>query len=236
MAENKEKNVKEKNKKVGIGAYLALILGILFFSGVFKDVGGPLSALDFTNVLGSFGGMGTVEDGAVTLANNFRGTGGGGVRDGFLFALTIMPAVIFSLGIVQVMEDNGGLVAAQKLLNPILKPILGVPGSTGIAIVASLQSADAGAALINDLASSDQVDEKQRLILGSFQYSAGGLITNFLSSGAALFAFITTPIIVPLAICFVFKFVAANLARVYFGRVKNDSNKKNSVKTVSEVS
>lgn len=72
-------------KRVPWYAYLTLFLTTLFLSGLLTKVEGPLSALDFTNVLGSFGKLGTVgKDSGVILASNFKGIGGIGVQDGFL--------------------------------------------------------------------------------------------------------------------------------------------------------
>ena len=52
-------NLKQEEVKVKWYGYLVLFLGILFFSGLMKDAPGPLKALDFNNVLGSFGKLGT---------------------------------------------------------------------------------------------------------------------------------------------------------------------------------
>lgn len=214
----------EKTTKVGIeptktkaklSGYLSLLLAIIFFSGVLKDVEGPLRALDFTNVLGSFGKLGTLSEGTGTLASSFRGSGGVGVRDGWLFSLTLAPAVMFALGVVKIVEDFDGLKAAQNLLSPILKPILGIPGYCGLSLIASLQSTDAGAAMTGGLYNDGLITEKENLIFTAFQYSAGALITNYLSSGAGLFMFLEVPIFVPLGIAFVFKFLAGNIIRVY---------------------
>lgn len=207
--------------------YIALIVGILFFSGVFADIeafGGRLQALDFGNVLGRFGALGSVSEyGAdyVTLAGNFRGTGGVGAQDGFAFALTLIPAVLLALGCVGVIEHLDGLNAAAKLLNPVLRPLMGVPGVSGLGLIASLQSADAGAGMISELHSGNLLSDKERLIFTQFQFTAGGTLTNFLGSGAAFFPYLATinvPILVPMATIFVFKFVAANFMRVYATR------------------
>lgn len=202
----------EKNKlsgKVRPVGYIALILAIIFFSGILKDVEGPMRFFDFTNVLGSFGVIGTGE-----AATNFRGVGGQGVRDGWMFGLTLAPAVMFALGVVSIVESLDGLNAAQKLLSPILRPALGIPGSTGLALIASLQSTDAGAAMTKDLYDQNIITESERLPFLGFQYSGGALLTNFLSSGAALFAFLDVPIIIPLIIVFLFKFVSGNIVRI----------------------
>jgi len=204
------------NKNIKWTAYIALVFIIVFFSGLFADATGPLKALDFNNILGEFGSLGTLEEGAGSLASNFRGTGGTGVRDGFLFALTLVPAVMFSLGIVKVVEYLDGLRAAEKLLSPLLKPLLGLPGAAAIALIASLQSADAGSSITKQLSDNGTLSENQKTTFCAFQFSAGAPLTNFLGSGAALFPFLgTTPILVPLIVILIFKFIGANLMRFY---------------------
>lgn len=196
--------------------YAALIFGILFFSGIFKDAEGPIRALDFSNIVGEFGKLGELQDGVGTLASSFRGTGGAGVKDGWLFALSLFPTVMFALGIVKVIEYLGGLAAAQKLLTPILKPLLGIPGIAGLSLIASLQSADAGASMTKNLYDNNQITDKERNVFISFQFSGAGTITNYLSSGAILFPFLgKIPIAVPLLIILVLKVFGANLMRLY---------------------
>lgn len=63
----------------------------------------------------------------------------------FLFALELAPSVILSLGIIAVTEGLGGLRAAQQLMTPILRPLLGVPGICSLALIANLQNTDAAA-------------------------------------------------------------------------------------------
>ena len=81
-----------------------------FFSGFFAKSTEWWRVLDFTVLNGSFGPV----NGALT----FRGTGGTGAKDGFLFALELAPSVILSLGIIAVTEGLGGLRAAQQLMTP----------------------------------------------------------------------------------------------------------------------
>jgi hypothetical protein len=79
-----EKNMQPaKEWKVGAGAYIALFVAILFFSGLFMKVNGMkwLSAFDFTSLSGTFG---TMKDPA---KNTFIGAGGVSAKAGFLFAL-----------------------------------------------------------------------------------------------------------------------------------------------------
>ena len=68
------------------------------------------------------------------------------------------------------------------------------------------------------LRESDCITEREKTIFAAFQFSAGGTIVNYLSSGAALFSFLSVPIIVPLILIFAMKFVGANLMRLYFNR------------------
>ena len=103
--------------KVPWYGYVVFILAILLFSGVFSSSDGILRALDFNVLSGSFGQIPTDK------AMSFRGAGGSGAKDGFLFALELIPAVILALGIVNVIDGLGGLKAAQKIMNPLLKPL-----------------------------------------------------------------------------------------------------------------
>lgn len=195
--------------------YVVLILTILFFSGIFASSDSALKALDFTNISGSFGKLGTLADEAGALASDFRGTGGSGAKDAWLFSLTLFPAVMLALGIVKVVEHLDGLKAAQKLLTPILMPLMGIPGICGLTLIASLQSTDAGASMLNELSAAEMVDEKQKTIFAAFQFSAGATLTNYLSSCAALFPYLTVPILLPLVVVFAFKILGANVMRFY---------------------
>ncbi len=122
-------------EKVGIKGYLAFFLTIIFFSGVFSGSEGWWRVFDFTVLNGSFG--------HVTGTQTFRGAGGTGAKDGFLFALELAPSVILSLGIIAITDGLGGLRAAQQLMTPILKPLLGIPGICSLALIANLQNTDA---------------------------------------------------------------------------------------------
>jgi nucleoside recognition membrane protein YjiH len=198
--------------KVSWGGYIALIFAIIFFSGLLANMTGWVTAFDFNTINGQFG---VIKE---SVKSNFMGHGGFGARDGFIFALGLIPAVMLALGVVEVADHLGGLRAGQKLLTPILRPLLGIPGIAGLALVTSLQSTDAGAGMTRMLRESDCITEREKTIFAAFQFSAGGTIVNYLSSGAALFSFLSVPIIVPLILIFAMKFVGANLMRLYFNR------------------
>ena len=143
MTENNQAAASEDDQDVGhvgVGAYVALIITILFFSGLFYNIDGYkwLGSFDFTTLAGGFGKI----DGLTYI-----GKGGFGARQGFLFALSLFPSVMLALGVMEVVTYYGAMRAAQKLMTPLLNPILGVPGSTGLALITDLQSTDAGAAL-----------------------------------------------------------------------------------------
>jgi nucleoside recognition membrane protein YjiH len=208
-----QKNLSAEPKVTWV-SYVALVFAIIFFSGLFSSATNWLRVLDFTVLQGSFGTIG--EGGAI-----FRGSGGSGARDGFLFAINLMPSVILALGTVAVVEGLGGLAAAQRLLSPLLRPLLGIPGICGLALIASFQSTDAGAGMTKDLYESGEITDNERSIFAMFQISADAIITNYFSSGAALFAFLTTPIIVPFLVCLVFKVLGANLLRIIINMTEN---------------
>lgn len=50
---------------------------------------------------------------------------------------------MLATAMIAVFEYYGAIRAATRVLNPILRPLMGLPGSTSLAIVASLQSTDA---------------------------------------------------------------------------------------------
>lgn len=67
--ETKEKRKgAEEQVQVKWYGYIALLVGILFFSGLFQKAPGALKALDFNNVMGSFGTLGELTKGSGTLA------------------------------------------------------------------------------------------------------------------------------------------------------------------------
>lgn len=67
-----------------------------------------------------------------------------------------------------------------------------------------------------------RLTEKERTIFVAFQFSAGSPVDNFLSTGSALFAFTTVPIMFPFALLFVLKIFGANLMRIYLNKFVKD--------------
>lgn len=231
-----ESSVHSENQRVGPGAYIALLFAMVFFSGL---LGGKewYGVFDFTTLNGAFGKVVTdvnLQGDAVDVAKNaFRGKGGHGAMDGFLFAFGLIPAVMFALGMINVLEHYGALNAARKLLTPLLRPLMGIPGSTGLALIGSLQSTDVGASLTRVLADEGQITEKEKTIFTMFQFSAGAMITNFFSSGAVLFTLVaidgTSAVPASIGLCvavmFIMKIVGANVMRL----ILNVTERKTSV-------
>jgi len=203
------------SQKVTWGCYIALVIAVLFFSGLLAKVEGFtwLSALDFSTLSGKFGTF------MHPAKNTFVGEGGSSARSGFLFALSLVPTVMLSLGCLEILSHYGAIRAAHKLLTPLLRPLLGIPGLTGLAMITDLQSTDAGAALTKELYDEKQVTKKELLIMTAWQYSGAGMISNYVTIGSAVFAFLTVPIIMPLALIFVMKFVGGALCRVILNTV-----------------
>ena len=260
--------------KAGVGAYIALLFAVIFFSGIsvsepVKNFGTTLarqlnvepkkvhdifSVFDFNTLNGKFGKViipdakakdtkakdAAAKDAAAKdsgakdakakeaayTTGNFSGEGGVGARQGFMFALTLAPTTLFAMGIIAVLEHYGALEAMRRLLQRTLKWLMGIPGDTGLAMIASFQSTDAGAALTRSLYDQGQLSTRERDIFTMFQFSAGAIITNFLGSGAALLALtsvaadgttqgVPTTIGICFAVLFFFKFFGANLMRLY---------------------
>ena len=202
------------NQKVTLGNYLALAFAVAFFSGYCNRTSG-YGVFDFTTLNGAFG---TILDGGM-----FRGTGGSGARDGFMFALTLVPTCMFALGMINILEHYGALKAARKLLSPLLRPLMGLPGSAGLALIGSLQNTDTGAGLTKNLVADGELEGDEVDIFTTFQFSAGATIVNFFSSGAVLFTLtnadgaiaVPTSLGTAIGVMFIFKIIGANIMRVY---------------------
>ena len=218
-----------------VSGTISLIFIIVFFSGAFADASGWLRIFDFGNVLGTFGRMGNPASTAVynqagdpvtiTTAANFVGAGGTGARQGFLFTISLLPTLLLALGCVKVVEHLGALDVAEMLLRPILRPLMGVPGIAGVAIIAGLQSTDAGASVTRQLKDNKSLNGRETLHLTHFQFSAGGTIANYFASGAALFPYLGgTSIMLPLGMIFVFKVVGSNLIRLWLIKFYKDED------------
>ncbi|MDF2566309.1 MAG: hypothetical protein K0Q53_2713 [Massilibacillus sp.] len=199
--------------------YVAFFFAILLFSGIFSSSDGWMKVFDFNVLNGSFGKIEGVEK-----AFTFRGAGGSGARDGFLFAFELIPAVVLALGLVNVVDGLGGLKAAQKLMSPILKPLLGVPGIAALSNIANMQSTDAAAGMVKELVDTGEISDEERSVIISYQTSASAFITNYFSSGSAVFSFMLVPIIVPILVMLIFKVIGANLMRLYLKTVLKKSS------------
>ncbi|OOF70171.1 nucleoside recognition domain-containing protein [Rodentibacter caecimuris] len=201
-------------KKLIVGT-ISLLCAIVFFGGFAKDWWGGI--FDFGKLTGVF---------PAWLKND----AGSGAKGGFIFALTLVPSIMLALGFVAVFEHFGALAAASKWLSPILKPIMGIPGSCSISLIASTQSTDAGSSTAKFLRNEGKITYKELLIFAAFQFSAGAFLTNFLASFAPLFlindqsgAVAPVSIALCLGIIFLFKILGANLMRLYVNKFVKDS-------------
>ncbi|OQQ09718.1 hypothetical protein BK411_03985 [Vibrio splendidus] len=234
-------NPTKTDRKVTIGSYIALAFAIVFFSGLMQS-NEWYGVFDFTTLNGSFGkvayGVSETADGIQAATTSLRGKGGSGARDGFIFALTLIPTVMFALGMINVLEHYGALDAARKLLTPLLRPLMGIPGNSGLALIASLQSTDAGAAMTRQLKDEGHLTKRETDVFTMFQFTAGAAIVNFFSSGAVLFTLtamdgslaVTSSIGLAVAVMFIFKFVGANLFRIYLNITEGKEDKPKSDK------
>lgn len=188
-------------------AYLALVVLIIFFSGIGRVLGPAVAWLDFTLLVGKFG--------IITEGLSFLGKGGEGVRFAFLYGLSVIPCIMLALGVVEVATRYGALYAAQRLLNPLLQPLIGVRGSSGVALITSLQSSDAGAAMTRELVDQGFLDNRERAICCAFEYSSGASIVAYLTIASSLFPYLEIHYLAPLGVILLCKLFGANLMRLY---------------------
>lgn len=192
---------------ISISGVITLLLAVIIFSGLLSSSHGWATAFDFVTLSGKFGTMKNL-----TTAT-FMGAGGSGAREGFLLAFSLVPGVMLAMGIVSVVEHTGGLKVAQRLLTPLLKPLMGLPGAASLALITSLQSTDAGAGMTKNLFDEGLITEKERVIFVQFQFSGCAVINNYLTLGSMVFSSILVPIAVPLALVLLLKVFAANVTR-----------------------
>ncbi len=196
----------EQQYKVTWKGWLSLFVLIITFSGALTKAG-VWSAFDFQTLTGQFG---QVDKGVI-----FTGKGGTGAREGFMFTLTLIPTVMFALGLIHVAESLGALRAAEKMFRPILKPFMGIPGVAGLAFVSSFTSSDVGSVMTKGLVDDELITDDQRTIFVSYQYAASAVVTNTLGAGAAMLPVSVLPVGVIIALMIFVKVLGANVVRFW---------------------
>ncbi|MCI8453115.1 MAG: hypothetical protein HFE84_00650 [Lachnospiraceae bacterium] len=207
MENNKEK------LEIKWTAWVALAVLILMVSGLFKDSTGPLKAFDFTNLTGAFG--------KISENLTFLGKDGSGAKDGFLQALNIAPVVILFCGIMDVCQEFGALAASSVLFQPILKPLMGIPGTTGLALVGSFTSVDVGAVMTKELRETEKITDDELTIFVAYQNAGSAIITNLLTTGASLMAVIPYSFGFMFVLCMSCKIFGANFMRIFLAMKGN---------------
>lgn len=215
-----------ENNKITLKGWISLAVLIILFSGIFKDFAGPLKAFDFQNLCGNFG--------LISGKMNFHGQNGTGINEGFLFALTLIPSIMFAMGIINVAESTGAFKAAEKLFTPLLKPLLGIPGTAGLAFVSSFTSTDVAAVLTKELAEEKLITDDERTIFASYQYAASAVIVNTMTCGAPLIPISKLSIGLILALEFFVKIFGANIVRfiLYYKAKKNNGRRAENVEAI----
>ncbi len=136
----------------------------------------------------------------------------------------MIPTVCFAVGLIDVVESMGGMKAASKIFNPLLRPLLGIPGIAGIAFVSSFTSSDVASIMTKELFESGEITDDERTIFVAYQYAGSAVILNTINTQAPLLPIALLalgPIILIEIFC---KILGANLVRLIIG-VRNKKNK-----------
>lgn len=217
----------KKLKEAPWTGYIALFLILASLTGVFRDSPTILKAIDYQNMLGQFGTLAeSNEIAGVSVAGNFQGTGGYGVRDGFLLAFSIAPAIILVYGMINVYEDLQGPKAAEVIFNPILRPLMGLPGAAALPVISALTSGDASIGVARELYLDGILSKNQQLLLTTFIFSAPAILVNLPIFVSPVESYLTVSVSVILVVIIVMKFVGVNILRFFIRLrkrgVKND--------------
>ena len=202
-----EEMIPEQREKIGIGAWIALIVLIMILSGAFRTVDGPLKVIDFTNLSGTFGKIGDT-------GSDLIGKGGTGAKDGFMAGLNLIPPVMFFCGLLDVFEQLGAFKASDILFRPLLRPLMGIPGKCGVAFISSFTGSDVAAVMTRDLYNAGDITDDERTIFVTYQYAGSACINNTITGGAPLVAISPValgPCLVVMVVC---KLVGANIMRI----------------------
>lgn len=210
------KNNNIENKVTWKG-WLSLIALIVILSGIFNDSESFTAAFDYNNLVGSFG---SIVDGIT-----FVGKGGVGAKAGFIAGLVLIPGVMLSRGLVAVVQDLGGLEAAGVLFRPILKPIMGIPGTAGLAFVSSFTGSDVAALLTRDLVEDGYLTDDERTIFVAYQYGASAVVDNTINAGAPLVAISPLAVGPIILIELISKIFGANIVRLVIKLSNAKANK-----------
>lgn len=193
--------------KISWKGWLSLLFLVVSFSGLLMNAPAPWKALDFQVLVGNFG--------QVAPKLTFIGKGGDGAREGFLFALTLIPTLMFSMGLIQVAESLGALKAAEKLFRPFLRFLLGIPGIAGIAFISSFTSSDVASVMTKSLCDEKNISDDERTIFVAYQYAGSAPITNTIGTGAPLLPISVLPVGAVILIIVLVKIIGANLVRLF---------------------
>lgn len=188
--------------------WISLFLFILLFSGLMPFIGDRvqalswLSSLDFTKLIGRMG---------LDMVN---GKVSFGASRGFMEAFVLFPIVMLALGFIRIFEYYGAMESAEKIFHPFLKTLMGIPGNTGMALVASINCSDVAAVMTRKLREDKQITEDERTIFVAFQYPSTSTIINTFGAGGALLPITVLAPGVVVGIQFVAKIIGANIVRL----------------------
>ncbi|MBC8589274.1 nucleoside recognition domain-containing protein [Paratissierella segnis] len=199
----------KSNWKKTVGGYIWLAILIAYFSGIFSKSEGILSIFNFQTLIGSFGTIGDASRAGII------GEGGFGASDAVFQSVNMLPAIMVVLAILELADNYGGLIAAQKLLAPVLKILMGVSGKSTSVIITNWQSSDASAVTAAELYNDNQITSRERDILATYCFVAAATIGVYYSNGSILFPYITVDAGVGLAVIMIMKIIAANFMRLY---------------------
>lgn len=214
----------KSKEKVGIAGYIWLIVAILFFSGAFRGAPGALKLLDLSTYLGSFG---TIVEGA---SAGFVGEGGTGLNNLYATVLTIVPGIMFCVGLMEVVEYYGGLRAAGRLLSPILSPLMGVPGESALVLISNLQSSDTSVALIKAMLDNGNISKKQQAILLAYSLPGPALLGMMITYGVMLYPYLSCSSGVIILVVILMKVVVSEIMRFFFSGDNTGKKKSDTVK------
>lgn len=184
-----------------------IVFCVLFFGSGESEIGIP----NFVELTGSFGNMHTLDG----YKGIFSLDGAEGARAGFIFAISIVPAVMLGCGVLRLMEFCG----TSKLIGEILRiPIAlttGLPKESSMPLVMSMHSSDIGAYKTLELKKAGVMTTGQADAAAMWQFSGSGIFINIFTNGLPMIPYLTVNLVWIILLVLFLKTLGANIYRVY---------------------
>lgn len=184
-----------------------VVFCVLFFGSGESGIGIP----NFVDLTGSFGRMHTLDG----YKGIFSLDGAEGAKAGFIFAVSIVPAVMLGCGVLRLMEYLGTSRLLEEILRVPIAFMTGLPKESSMPLVMSMHSSDIGAYKTLELKQAGAMTSAQAEAAAMWQFSGSGIFINMFTNGLPLIPYLTVNLAWIILLVLFVKTLGANIYRMY---------------------